>query len=216
MHAAFGLGEAIGVLAFDQQRRGLDPGLLARVIVDELDLHAAAFGPARVHALEHARPVLALGAAGARIDLDIGVVRVRLAREQRLDLVMLGAHGELGERLDALGLHLRIALGFGHLDQLDGVVEFRLDRLRGGDRLVESATLAHHLLRGLGVVPQRLVLDPCVEFVEPAQRAVPIEEAAEQRQRVLDAVDMGLRFGAHGRSPENARMADGPRIWKRR
>jgi hypothetical protein len=59
------------------------------------------------------------------------------------------------------------------------------------------ATLAHHLLRGFGIVPERLVLDTRVQLVEPAKCAVPIEEPAQQSQRVVDAVDMGLRFGAH-------------------
>jgi hypothetical protein len=36
--AALGLEIAIGVLALDQQGRRLDPGLLARMMVDQLDL----------------------------------------------------------------------------------------------------------------------------------------------------------------------------------
>ena len=36
--AAFGLQIAVGVLAFDQQGRRLDPGLLARMMIDQLDL----------------------------------------------------------------------------------------------------------------------------------------------------------------------------------
>ena len=65
--------------------------------VDQLDLHAVALAPARVHALQHLGPVLALGAAGAGIDLDIGVVGIGLAGEQGGDLVLLGALGEIGE-----------------------------------------------------------------------------------------------------------------------
>src|SRR5215217_5412671 len=60
--AALGLGIAVGILAFDEQGRRLDAGLLAGMAVDELDLHAVALGPTRVHALEHARPVVRLGA----------------------------------------------------------------------------------------------------------------------------------------------------------
>src|SRR3546814_7973564 len=52
MDAAFGLGVAIRILALEQQRRGFDPRLFARMLVDQFDLHAVAFGPARVHALE--------------------------------------------------------------------------------------------------------------------------------------------------------------------
>ena len=130
-----------------------------------------------------------------------------------MTLSVVGALGERGERGDAFVDHRLVALGLGHLDQLDGVVELALDRARRGDRLVEPAALAHHLLRGLGIVPQRRVLDARVELVEPAQRAVPVEEAAQQRERVVDLVDMGLRFGAHGyfsrTSSRRSRLAAG-------
>jgi len=53
----------------------------------------------------------------------------------------------------------------------------------------------------LGIVPQFGILDAIVELVEPAHRAVPIKETADQRHRGVDLVDMGLRFGAHGNSP---------------
>jgi hypothetical protein len=100
--AAFGLGIAIGVLALDSIVADLMPACSPEWKSISSTFIAVALGPARVHALEHAGPVLALGAAGAGIDLDIGVVGVGLAGEQRLDLVLLGALGELGERGGAL------------------------------------------------------------------------------------------------------------------
>ena len=71
----------------------------------------------------------------------------------------------------------------------------------------EPAPLAHHFLGLLGIVPQRRVLDARVELVEPAQRAVPVERAAHQRQRGLDPVDMGLPFGTHGKVSVGKRCA---------
>src|SRR3546814_662834 len=196
--AAFGLGVAIRILALEQQRRGFDPRLFARMLVDQFDLHAVAFGPARVHALEHPGPILALGAARAGIDLDIGVVGVGLTREQRLDLAFIGTPRERGQVLGALGRHFLVAFRLGKLDQFGGVGKLVLDGAGRGDRLVEPLALAHHRLGELGIVPQRLILDARVEFIEAAERAIPIEEAAEQRQRLVDRIDMGLRFGAHG------------------
>src|SRR3546814_14239987 len=52
-----------------------------------------------------------------------------------------------------------VALHLGQLDQFGGVVALFLDRARRGHRLVEPATLAHHLPRRPGIVPQRRVLD---------------------------------------------------------
>ena len=36
---------------------------------------------------------------------------------------------------------------------------------------------------------------------EAAQRAIPVERAAQERERFVDRVDMGLRFGAHRKTP---------------
>ena len=160
-----------------------------------------AFAPARIHALEHLRPILAFGAARAGVDFDIGAVGVGLAGEQGGDLVALGALGEVGEAADAVIDQGLVALALGELDQFDRVGELALDRARRGDRLLEPAAFAHNLLRRLGIVPQRRILDHGVELVEPLERAVPVEEAPQQCGRGVDLVDMGLRFGAHRSMP---------------
>ena len=133
MHAALDLQIAIGVLALDQQRRRLDPRLLAGMEVDQFDLHAMPLGPAAVHPLQHSGPVVALGAAGAGVDLDIAVVGVGLAGQQRGDLVLLGPVGQLAERAYAVVDQGNVAFQLRHLDQLDGVLELGLDLLRGAD-----------------------------------------------------------------------------------
>ena len=55
---------------------------IERMLVKNLDLVVVLFGPAHVHAQEHCRPVLALGAARPGIDLQEGVIRIGLARQQ--------------------------------------------------------------------------------------------------------------------------------------
>jgi len=157
----------------------------------------ALFGPAAVHALQHFGPVLAFGAAGAGVDFDIAVVGVSFAREQRLDLVLLGARGERGEARHRLVDHRLVAFHFGEFDQFGGVGAFPFDRARRADRLVEPAAFAHDLLRRPGIIPQCRILDLGIELVEPPHRAVPVEETAQQRQRGANLVDMILRFGAH-------------------
>jgi hypothetical protein len=100
------------------------------------------------------------------------------SREQGLDLVALRPIGQRRQRGDGIVDQGLVALGLGHLHQLDRVVELFLDRPSGADRLVEATTLPHHLLRGLGIVPQVRVLDPGVELVEAPERSVPVEEPA--------------------------------------
>ena len=62
------------------------PGLVAGLQVDHLALEAAALGPAQVHAQQHLGPVLRLGAAGAGMDRDDGVLAIVLAAEHLLGL----------------------------------------------------------------------------------------------------------------------------------
>ena len=170
------------------------------MIVDQLDLVAAALGPARVHALEHLGPVLALGAAGAGIDLDIGVVGVGLAGEQGRDLVLLRPLGELGR---ARRRRRRPSPRRPRPRPSPSARPCRPapSRWRGWRRSPRRAGGA----RASPPAPplgssHRVGSSTCAfELVEPLQRAVPVEEAAQQVEGRPDLVDMGLRFGAHGR-----------------
>ncbi len=71
MHAAFGLQPAIGVVPLDLQRRRLDARFFALGLFQQFDLVAVLLGPSRIHPQQHRRPVLALGAAGAGVHLEI-------------------------------------------------------------------------------------------------------------------------------------------------
>ena len=178
MHARLGLEPAIGVVALDQERGALDPGLFAVGHLDDLDLELPPFGPAGIHALEHVGPVLALGAAGTRMDFEIGVEAVGLAREQGLDLP---ARGLLLDRLDrvlALGDGGLVALHLAEFDQRRGVLEILLELLDRGDGLVELLTLAHDLLRGLRIVPEVGVLGRGVQLREAFIDGVPVKDAS--------------------------------------
>jgi len=55
MHAGFGLGPAMGVVALDQQSRRFDAGLVARRFFDQLDLELVTLSPARIHPQQNAR-----------------------------------------------------------------------------------------------------------------------------------------------------------------
>jgi hypothetical protein len=94
VHPGLGLEPAIGVRAAHLQRGGFQPGLLALGAFHQRDLVAVLFGPARIHAQQHLRPVLRLGAAGAGVHFQEGVVGVGLAGQQALDLASLGLGGQ--------------------------------------------------------------------------------------------------------------------------
>ena len=174
-----GLEPAVGVVALDEEGRALDAGLLAVGDVDELDLEAVLLRPARVHAQEHCRPVLALGAAGAGMDLDVGVVRIGLAGEQGLDLPPLGLGLHLADRRLALGDGGFVVLGLAELDQGRAASSRSCFQSPDGrDPLVERGALAHDGLRRLGIVPEVGVLGAGVQLGEAFLGGIPVKDAS--------------------------------------
>src|SRR5262249_34924121 len=123
-------------------------------------------------------PVLALGAARAGMHLEIAVVRVRFARQKRLELAARdlrpqGAQGILRIADDAL-----IFLGLAEIDQADVIVELALD---AGDRaklIVERCALLHQALRTLIVVPEVRVLGEAVQLFQPPLRLVDVKDTS--------------------------------------
>ena len=65
------------------------PACSPSLCFQQLHLVAVLLGPAHIHAHQHLGPVLRLGAAGAGVDLDVGVVGVGLAGQQAFDLAPL-------------------------------------------------------------------------------------------------------------------------------
>ena len=178
VHARFALEPAVGVLALDLQRGRLEPRLLARARLHQRDLVAALLAPADIHAREHLGPVLALGAAGAGVHLQVGVVAVGLAGEQRLHLLA----ARVGRKLAQGGLALLdggvVVLGLAQLDQGDGVVEVALELDVGVDRALQRLALAHDLLGGLRAAPQPGVLGALVQLGQALLGGIPVKDAS--------------------------------------
>ena len=97
--AGLGAQHAVGVVAADLDGRALDAGDLALGLLEQFRLETAALGVTQVHALEHRRPVLRLGAARAGLDLDEAVVGVQRIVEHPLELEFADVPGEVGDVL---------------------------------------------------------------------------------------------------------------------
>ena len=154
------------------------PGFVARRLLDDLDLEFVPLGPARIHAKQHARPVAALGAAGPGMDLDIGVVAIDLAGEQRLDLAPLGLDLQALQLIDRLFLGGGIVFRLGEFDERRGVVEFALETREGAEPIFEFGALAHDFLRGFGVVPEIWIFDLGVQLFETAISSLDVKDAS--------------------------------------
>ena len=178
VHAGLGLEPAIGVAALDLDGRRLDPGFFAGGLFEELDLVAVLLGPARVHAQQDVGPVLALGAAGAGMDLEIAVVGIGLARQQRLHLAALDVGLEPLERRLGVAHHRLVLLGLAKLDHGELVIELALDAADGGELVLERGAFLHHALRALLVVPEVRVFRLAVQLLQPPRRRFDVKDAS--------------------------------------
>ena len=160
--AVFTLQKAIGVFALNGDGGGLDAGLVAVLVVQDLVDEAMALGPAGIHAVEHLGPVLGLGAAGAGVELQNGVGVVVLAGEQGGHPGLL--HLLLQVRVLALQLlqDLGVVLLLAHLAEGGQVLPAGDQLLLPGDFILQLLQAHLHLLGPLQIVPEavlgRLVL----------------------------------------------------------
>ena len=135
VHAGFRLQPAIGVVAADLDGGRLDAGLFALGLFEIFDLEAVLLGPARVHAQQHRGPVLALGAAGAGMDFEIGVEPVGFAGQQRFEFAAGDFLFQVFQRGFGFRDHAFVVLGLAEFDHADVVFELALDLADAGKRI---------------------------------------------------------------------------------
>ena len=68
VHAGFPLEIAVHIFSLDHNGGAFQAGLVAVEIVEDLIAETVALRPVGIHAIQHFRPVLRLGAAGARME----------------------------------------------------------------------------------------------------------------------------------------------------
>ena len=178
MHAAFRFQFAIGVVALDLQRAGFDPRFFAVVLVQHFHLVFVLVGPADIHAHQHGSPVLAFGAASPCIDLQITVVGIGFAREQRVELHFRHFSFQPGDGLLSFGNNRCITLLLAHGDEFAVVNHGLIDALNSGDAGLKILPTAHQLLRFLRIIPELGAFGFGVQLGQFAQRIVPVKDAS--------------------------------------
>jgi hypothetical protein len=106
-----------------------------------------------VHAQQHLRPVLGLGAALSGVDVEEAVVRVHGVGEHAPEFQPLDQAADAGDvGLDA---HERgvVTLGAGEREELARVAQPPIDLLHGSQGFLERPAFLAQLLRLLRVVP---------------------------------------------------------------
>ena len=203
--AVLALEKAVGVLALDHDGRALDAGLVAVEIVHELDGVAVALGPHVVHTVEHARPVLRLGAACAGVEGEDGVVRVILAGQQRFE-----PHGfeRLLKGLELaleVGQHRVVVLLNGHLAHGQHILPCAGELGVALELVLERFDALLHALAVFGVVPETVLRALLLELFDLVARLVEMQRAAQIVQCRTEVVEFVLVFlkcnGCHRLNP---------------
>jgi hypothetical protein len=112
------------------------------------------------------------------MDLQIAVVHVGLARQQRLELAAGDVGLEPAERLFGVRHDALVLLGLAELDHGDLVVEILLDAADGGELAFERGALLHHALGALLVVPEIGILGLGIELGQAGARLVDVKDAS--------------------------------------
>jgi len=166
VHADLGLEPAVGVVARDPERSRLDARDFAVTGFQQFGLPAPIFGPAQVHPQQHFRPVLRLGAAGARLDVHEGIGRIHFTREHAPEFQLADARfqpvhvvrdGSDGGIVTFVG---------GQLQQLTGVVEPVGNAIQAFHEVGKACPLAAQILRALRIVPDLRVFQFASYFFE--------------------------------------------------
>ena len=192
----------------------LSPASSPAVSSMTLDLEAVLLGPARVHAQQHVGPVLALGAARAGVDLEIAVVAVRLAGEQRLELAARDLGLERAQRLLGVGDDAWSPSASPSSIMPTLIVEIALDAGDRGELVLERGALLHHALRALRIVPEIGVFGERVQLGKPPAALSTSKMPPQQPDRLLDLFDHGLISARMAFSVDRGRnLAHDPEKW---
>ena len=151
VHAGLGAQPTVGVFPLETYGGALDAGHLSVGHLDQIGLESAPLTPAQVHAEQHPRPVLGLGAAGPGLDVEECVGGVHLAGEHPAEF----QRAETIVERRYVGLDLGDGRGVGFLlgqgQQCFGVFEAGVEAVETLDDPGEARALA-----AKGLCPGRL------------------------------------------------------------
>jgi hypothetical protein len=177
MHAAFALEHAVCVLAAHEKCDGFEARFFRRRFLENARRKSFALGPTQVHSREHLRPIGCIDPARARVDRDDRAVVVVLAIEIRGHFETFDARLRRGNQCVDLRICARfIAEDFDRLARIGKLARDRVDHLA---LAAEIGELLHDFLRGFGIVPERLVARPVIEFGYRAPLAIVVKDAPE-------------------------------------
>ena len=98
--------------------------------------------------------------------LEITIVGISLAGQQRFQLFLLASRADTLERGLGLGDDILLALGLSHLDKVQGLVEFLGEAIYIGDGFFKLGALPQQFLSALLIVPEIRVAGERVQLLQ--------------------------------------------------
>jgi hypothetical protein len=141
-------------------------------------------GPPQVHAQEHLRPVLRLGAARARLDVDVRIVGVHLAGKHAPELEALDARLEALQVALDLGRGVGVVFLYGKCEQFIRVLQPVRDLIEPGDDLLQPRPLLAKSLCPLRVIPDVRLFQLALDLDQPFRLLVVVKDTSSTRLRV--------------------------------
>ena len=203
VHAGLGAQVAVRVVAVDLDRRALDARHFAGRFLEHLDLEALALAVAQVHAQQHRRPVLRLGAAGARLDVDEAVVRVHRIGEHAPEFEVGDACSRASRRRPRPRSASRRRPRRARARRARALSsQARVELRQRADDAFERASFLAELLRALRVVPDLRVFELALDFREARRLHIEVKDTSAARRRaILEVRERVRRSGSDVRLP---------------
>ena len=181
MHAALGLAKTVGVLALDEHRDAFEAGGFAGERVGDLDFPAARFGPARIHARKHFRPVLRFRAARAGVDGEDAIFFVVRAVEKEFQFQRVKFLEKFREVAREFRLDLRLrrcGFGLAEFEHDAEIIELLLQSLERLEFVADDAGLVNEALGFLAVVPEIFVRHQRIQLGETFLQCGDVKETS--------------------------------------
>jgi hypothetical protein len=134
------------------------------------------FGPAQVHTQYHLGPVLCLGTARARLDVDIRVTRVHLSGEHASKLEAGNALLEACQVLLDLGGGVGIVFFDREREQLVRVTEAVANFVETDDDLFQLRAFLAECLGPFGLIPNVGLFEFALDFRQPFRLAFIVKD----------------------------------------
>lgn len=153
VHAGFSAQPAKSIFARNEDGRTLDACHFPGRSLDYFCLECMRLSPAQIHAQNHLRPVLRLGATSTRLDVDIGIGNVLLTTEHAPKFQAAYLLLEARQIVDQLRDRGGIIFFYRQLQQFIGIAKACGQRIEADNNLFQKCPFLTQRLGPIRLIP---------------------------------------------------------------